>query len=96
MKIQLKSGEKKFKFSHKAMFKAEKLLGRPVMEIVSEMEEGKMAMGDIYNLLFAPLVDKYKDIDEFLDDLKDDKMTEYMELLSQALGLLFGGNIKQK
>ena len=96
MKIQLKSGERQFKFSHKAMFKAEELLKRPVMEIVNEMEQGKMAMGDIYKLLFAPLVDKYKDIDAFLDDLNDGDMTVYIELLSESLGLLFGGNTTQK
>ena len=88
----MKSGSKGIKFSHRVIYELKKDQDVELFDLVEDMQ--RMKITSLYTLLFAALKKEYKTIEEMLDDMLEEEFTNYIEVISEAVGKLFGESSK--
>ena len=99
MKVQMKSGMKEIKFGHRAIYNLKKDSGKELFELIGDISPSdinEIKMTSLYDLLYAALKDNYSNIEEMLDDLLDNKFNDYIEVIGDSVGKLFGANTETK
>lgn len=91
MKIKMLSGEKEFKFNHKAIYNFKKITGKDIMTVF-EQEENTLTFDMLYNIMFSGMC--YETIEDMLDDMLDDEFQGYIDAITEGLAKLFGGPTK--
>lgn len=87
--MKFKSGEKEFKFIHKANRRYKELTGKDSGELINQLMQGKLNSNDVYDVIYAVFQDDYETIEDMLDDLSEN-MVYYIQEVSVGLGELFG------
>ena len=94
MKVLMKSGEKKIKFGHRAIYELKEEKGLELFELVEDMQKMKITSMD--TLVYAELKKDYDSIGDMLDDMIEEQFNNYIGVIGEAVGKLFGESSETK